>query len=200
MGPLDQSRPWATKDVVGSQRFLQRIWRLVVDEETGALRVSEAEPDDETKRVLHKTIAGVREDYDALRNNTAVAKLTVLTNHLTKNFESTGAPRAAVEPLVIMLAPLAPHIAEELWGRLGHGEMLVRGPFPDPDPQWLLEDTIEIPIQVKGKVRSRIQVAADADEVTIREAALADEKIAALLDGEPRKVIVVPGRMVNVVP
>lgn len=200
MGPLDQSRPWATKDVVGSQRFLQRIWRLVVDEETGALRVSEAEPDDETKRVLHKTIAGVREDYDALRNNTAVAKLTVLTNHLTKNFESTGAPRAAVEPLVIMLAPLAPHIAEELWGRLGHGEMLVRGPFPDPDPQWLLEDTIEIPIQVKGKVRSRIQVAADADEATIREAALADEKIAALLDGEPRKVIVVPGRMVNVVP
>ncbi|MCX2964814.1 leucine--tRNA ligase [Gordonia aquimaris] len=200
MGPLDQSRPWATKDVVGSQRFLQRIWRLVVDEESGALRCSDTEPDDDTIRLLHKTIAGVREDYAELRNNTAVAKLTVLTNHLTKNFEKTGAPRAVVEPLVIMLAPLAPHLAEELWHRLGHDGLLARGPFPEPDPQWLVEDTIEIPIQVKGKVRSRITVAADADEATVRAAALADEKIAPLLDGEPRKVIVVPGRMVNVVP
>jgi len=201
MGPLDQSRPWATKDVVGSQRFLQRIWRLVVDEETGALRVTDAEPDDDTKRLLHKTIAGVREDYEALRNNTAVAKLTVLTNHLTKNFEKTGAPREAVESLVIMLAPLAPHISEELWHRLGHDTLVVRTAFPTADEKWLVEDSIEIPVQVKGKVRSRITVAADADEDTLRTAALADEKIAAILDGaEPRKVIVVPGRLVNVVP
>ena len=201
MGPLDQSRPWATKDVVGSQRFLQRIWRLVVDEESGASRVADAESDDDTKRLLHKTIAGVREDYDALRNNTAVAKLTVLTNHLTKNFEKTGAPRDAVEALVIMLAPLAPHIAEELWHRLGHDTLVVRAPFPVADEAWLVEDTIEIPVQVKGKVRSRITVAADAGEDTLRTTALADEKIAALLDGaEPRKVIVVPGRMVNIVP
>ncbi|MEO9329575.1 leucine--tRNA ligase [Gordonia aurantiaca] len=201
MGPLDQSRPWATKDVVGSQRFLQRIWRLVVDEETGALRVTDAEPDDETKRLLHKTIAGVREDYEALRNNTAVAKLTVLTNHLTKNFEKTGAPREAVESLVIMLAPLAPHIAEELWHRLGHDTLVVRTAFPEADEAWLVEESIEIPVQVKGKVRSRITVAADADEDALRAAALADEKIAAILDGAaPRKVIVVPGRLVNVVP
>ncbi|MFE0750297.1 leucine--tRNA ligase [Gordonia sp. NPDC058843] len=201
MGPLDQSRPWATKDVVGSQRFLQRIWRLVVDEESGALRVADAELDDDTKRLLHKTIAGVREDYDALRNNTAVAKLTVLTNHLTKNFEKTGAPREAVESLVTMLAPLAPHIAEELWHRLGHATLVVRTPFPAADESWLVEDTVEIPVQVKGKVRSRITVAADADEDTLRATALADEKIAAILDGaEPRKVIVVPGRMVNIVP
>ncbi|MFW0783755.1 leucine--tRNA ligase [Gordonia sp. CPCC 206044] len=200
MGPLDQSRPWATKDVVGSQRFLQRIWRLVVDEESGAVRCSDDDLDDDTKRLLNKTIAGVRDDYSELRNNTAVAKLTVLTNHLTKNFEKSGAPRAAVEPLVIMLAPLAPHIAEELWQRLGHETLLARGPFPTADEQWLVEDTVEIPIQVKGKVRSRITVAADADEATVRAAALADEKIAPLLDGEPRKVIVVPGRMVNVVP
>ncbi|OUC77025.1 leucine--tRNA ligase [Gordonia lacunae] len=201
MGPLDQSRPWATKDVVGSQRFLQRIWRLVVDEESGSLRVADTELDDETKRLLHKTIAGVREDYDALRNNTAVAKLTVLTNHLTKNFEKTGAPRDAVEPLVTMLAPLAPHIAEELWHRLGHDTLVVRTPFPVADDAWLVEDTVEIPVQVKGKVRSRITVAADADEDTVRATALADEKIVAILDGaEPRKVIVVPGRMVNIVP
>ncbi|MBD0862812.1 leucine--tRNA ligase [Gordonia sp. zg691] len=201
MGPLDQSRPWATKDVVGSQRFLQRIWRLVVDEESGAVRVADTELDEETKRLLHKTIAGVREDYDALRNNTAVAKLTVLTNHLTKNFEKTGAPREAVESLIIMLAPLAPHVAEELWHRLGHDTLVVRTSFPVADEAWLVEDTVEIPVQVKGKVRSRITVAADADEETLRSTALADEKIVALLDGaEPRKVIVVPGRMVNVVP
>ncbi len=199
MGPLDQSRPWATKDVVGAQRFLQRVWRLVVDEESGAVRVVEEAPDDDTLKILHKTIAGVREDFSNLRNNTAVAKLTELTNHLTKAFPA-GAPRSAVESVIVMLAPLAPHIAEELWQRLGHDALLVHGPFPVADEKWLVEDTIEIPIQVKGKVRSRITVAADADEATVRATALADEKIAPLLDGEPRKVIVVPGRMVNVVP
>ncbi len=200
MGPLDQSRPWATKDVVGAQRFLQRVWRLVVDEETGAVRVSDAEPSDETNKLLHKTIAGTRDDYANLRNNTAVAKLTELTNHLTKAYGSDGAPRSVVEAVVVMMAPLAPHIAEELWSRLGHGEVLAHGPFPVADESLLVEDTIEIPIQVKGKLRSRIQVAADADEATVRALALADDKIAPLLDGEPRKVIVVPGRMVNVIP
>lgn len=199
MGPLDQSRPWATKDVVGAQRFLQRVWRLVVDEESGTLVVVDAELSADTLKRLHKTIAGVREDFEALRNNTAVAKLIEFTNHLTKDYPD-GAPRAAVEPLVTMLAPLAPHIAEELWARMGHEELLVRGPFPVADESQLTEDTVEIPIQVKGKVRSRMTVAADANEETMRAAALADEKIAALLDGEPRKVIVVPGRMVNVVP
>ncbi|MGW0038045.1 leucine--tRNA ligase [Gordonia sp. NPDC003376] len=200
MGPLDQSRPWATKDVVGLQRFLQRVWRLVVDEETGVVRVADADADDETLRLLHKTIAQVREDFAELRNNVAVAALIKLTNHLTKNFEKSGAPRDVVEQLVTMLAPLAPHIAEELWNRLGHEGLLVHGPFPAAEDTWLVEESIEIPVQVKGKVRSRIQVSPDADEATLRAAALADEKIAALLDGEPRKVIVVPGRMVNVVP
>ncbi|GAC66813.1 leucine--tRNA ligase [Gordonia soli] len=199
MGPLDQSRPWATKDVVGAQRFLQRVWRLVVDEESGTVRSVDDAPAEETVKLLHKTISGVREDFSALRNNTAVAKLTELTNHLTKTYPS-GAPRSVVEPLVIMLAPLAPHIAEELWNRLGKDGLLAHGPFPTPDPTLLVEDSVEIPVQVKGKVRSRITVAADADEDTIRATALADEKIAALLDGEPRKVIVVPGKMVNVVP
>ncbi|HMS76994.1 class I tRNA ligase family protein, partial [Gordonia sp. (in: high G+C Gram-positive bacteria)] len=143
--------------------------------------------------------AGVREDFSELRDNTAVAKLMELTGHLTK-FYADGAPRSVVEQLVTMLAPLAPHIAEELWHRLGHDGLLVRGPFPEADPALLVEDTIEIPVQVKGKVRSRIQVPADADETTLREAALADDKIAALLDGEPRKVIIVPGRLVNIVP
>ncbi|MGW3485490.1 leucine--tRNA ligase [Rhodococcus indonesiensis] len=199
MGPLDQSRPWATKDVVGAQRFLQRVWRAAIDEETGTLRVTDAEPTDETLRALNKAIAGVSDDYAGLRDNTAIAKLIEYTNHLTKAYPD-GAPRTAVEPLVLMLAPVAPHLAEELWSRLGHSESLAHGPFPVADEKWLVEDTVEYPIQVNGKVRSRITVPADAAREAIEAAALADEKITALLEGAaPRKVIVVPGKMVNVV-
>ncbi|RBO91482.1 leucine--tRNA ligase [Nocardia puris] len=199
MGPLDLSRPWSTKDVVGAHRFLQRVWRLVVDEETGAVRVIEDAPSPETLRLLHRTIAGVDEDLAALRDNTAGAKLIELTNHLTKTYPD-GAPRTAVEPLVLMLAPLSPHIAEELWERLGHTTSLAHGPFPVADPALLVEDSVEYPVQVNGKVRSRIQVPADADNAAIEAAALADEKIVALLNGAaPRKLIVVPGRLVNIV-
>ncbi|MDQ0378249.1 leucine--tRNA ligase [Amycolatopsis thermophila] len=201
MGPLADSRPWATKDVVGAHRFLQRVWRLVVSEQTGELRVSTAEPTDDDRRMLHRTIAGVRDDYSGLRFNTAGAKLIEYNNHLTKVYgaaEST--PRELVEPLVLMLAPLCPHIAEELWHRLGHEDSLAHGPFPLADEKFLVEDTVEYPIQVNGKVRARIQVPADAAKDAVEAAALADEKIAALLNGgTPRKVIVVPGRLVNVV-
>ncbi|MBS4101811.1 leucine--tRNA ligase [Tsukamurella paurometabola] len=199
MGPLDQDRAWATKDVVGAQRFLQRAWRAVIDEETGAVRVTDETPSDESMRVLHKTIAGVREDYAEMRDNTAIAKLIELTNHLTKAYPG-GAPRVLAEPLVLMLAPVAPHIAEELWNRLGHTESLAHGPFPVAEGQWLVQDTVEIPVQVKGKVRSRITVGADASDEALEAAALADPKIAELLDGAPRKVIVVSGKLVNIVP
>ncbi|WP_024801574.1 leucine--tRNA ligase [Nocardia sp. BMG51109] len=199
MGPLDTSRPWATKDVVGAHRFLQRVWRLVVDEESGAVRTTDAEPSGGTLRLLHKTIDGVDADYAALRDNTAGAKLIELTNHLTKGYPQ-GAPRSVVEPLVLMLAPMAPHIAEELWERLGHSDALAHGPFPVADPALLVEDSVEYPIQVNGKVRSRISVPADADRQTIESAALTDEKLLEFLNGkQPRKVIVVPGRLVNVV-
>ncbi|WP_425302898.1 leucine--tRNA ligase [Nocardia otitidiscaviarum] len=199
MGPLDTSRPWATKDVVGAHRFLQRVWRLVVDEETGAAKVTDAAPSGETLRLLHKTIAGVDDDYANLRDNTAGAKLIELTNHLTKHYPD-GAPRSVAEPLVLMLAPMAPHVAEELWERLGHTTALAHGPFPVADPALLVADSVEYPIQVNGKVRSRVSVPADADNAAVQAAALADEKIAELLGGkEPRKVIVVPGRLVNVV-
>ncbi|WP_067673621.1 leucine--tRNA ligase [Nocardia miyunensis] len=199
MGPLDTSRPWATKDVVGAHRFLQRIWRLVVDEESGAPRVTDAEPAPEALRLLHKTIADAGDDYANLRDNTAGAKLIELTNFLTKNHPE-GAPRSVVEPLVLMLAPMAPHIAEELWERLGHTTALAHGPFPVADPALLVEDSVEYPIQVNGKVRSRVSVPADADTAAVETAALADEKLLEFLNGKtPRKVIVVPGRLVNVV-
>lgn len=152
MGPLEMSRPWATKDVVGAHRFLQRVWRLVVDEETGASRVLDTEPDTETLRLLHRTIVGVSEDYAALRNNTAAAKLIEYTNHLTKQHRD-GVPRSAAEPLALMLAPLAPHLAEELWQRLGHDSSLAHGPFPVADPAYLVADTADYPVQVNGKKR-----------------------------------------------
>lgn len=197
MGPLEASRPWATKDVVGAHRFLQRVWRLVVDESTGSAIVTEDDLSDGTLRLLHRTIAGVAEDYAALRNNTAAAKLIEYTNHLTK--EGVTA-RAAVEPLVLMVAPLAPHLAEELWQRLGHDASLAHGPFPLADPAYLVQDTVEYPVQVNGKVRGRVTVAADAAADAVEAAALADEKVVAFLAGAaPRKVIVVPGRLVNVV-
>jgi leucyl-tRNA synthetase len=202
MGPLEASRPWATKDVVGAHRFLQRVWRLVVDEQTGETRVVDGPPQDldtSTLRVLHRSIVGVAEDYAALRNNTAAAKLIEYTNHLTKEHRD-AVPRAAVEPLVLMLAPLAPHLAEELWLRLGHTTSLAHGPFPVADPAYLVDDTVEYPVQVNGKVRGRVVVAADVDQDTLKAAALADEKVQAFLaGGHPRKVIVVPGRLVNLV-
>jgi leucyl-tRNA synthetase len=191
MGPLDVSRPWETRAVVGAQRFLQRVWRAIVDEETGAVVVADAPAPEEVKRLLHKVIAGVREDMAELRFNTAIAKLIELTNALTK-LEAT--PREIAEPLVLMLAPFAPHISEELWGKLGHEGSLTYADFPVADPALLVEATITYPVQVNGKVRGRVEVAADADEATIRAAALAAVSVAA-----PKKVIVVPGRLVSVV-
>ena len=197
MGPLEASRPWATKDVVGAHRFLQRVWRLVVSEDSGATVATDDELDDATLRLLHRTIAGVADDYAALRNNTAAAKLIEFTNHLTKQSVTS---RAALEPLVLMLAPLAPHLAEELWRRLGHEASLAHGPFPVADETYLVEDSVEYPVQVNGKVRGRVTVAADADSDAVQAAALAEEKVVAFLDGRtPKKVIVVPGRLVNVV-
>jgi leucyl-tRNA synthetase len=199
-GPMDVSRPWSTRDVVGSQRFLQRVWRNLVDETTGALRVSDDEPDEATLRALHKAIAGVHGDFVALHYNTAAAKLIELNNHLTKAYPDGGLPRSVAEPLVLMMAPLTPHIAEELWARLGHTTSLAYGPFPVADERYLVEESVEYPIQVNGKVRSRVTVAADAGADAVEAAALADAKVVELLAGRaPRKVIVVPGRLVNVV-
>ncbi len=199
-GPMEVSRPWSTRDVIGSQRFLQRVWRNLVDEATGELRVTDAEPGDDTLRALNKAIAGVHMDYVALHYNTAAAKLIELNNHLTKAYAAVGVPRSVAEPLVLMMAPLTPHIAEELWARLGHAETLAHGPFPMADVRYLVADSIEYPIQVNGKVRSRVTVAADAVAGDVEVAALADAKVVELLAGRPpRKVIVVPGRLVNVV-
>jgi leucyl-tRNA synthetase len=199
-GPLEVSRPWSTRDVVGSHRFLQRLWRNLVDEQTGVAIVADTEPGVETLRVLHRVIDGVRTDYTALHYNTAAAKLIELNNHLTKDYGPGAVPRSVAEPLVLLLAPMCPHIAEELWSLLGHGETLAYQSFPVADQAYLIAETIEYPIQVNGKVRSRITVPTDASKEDVEAAALAEERIVELLGGgSPRKVIVVPGRLVNVV-
>jgi leucyl-tRNA synthetase len=198
MGPLDVSRPWETRAVVGSQRFLQRLWRNVVSEDTGDTIVSDEPADDETRRILHRTIADVRTEMSAMRFNTAIARLIELNNHVTK---LAAAPREVVEPLVLMVAPVAPHIAEELWQRLGHDESLAFAPFPEADPALLVEETVTCVVQVAGKVRDRLEVPPSSDEDTLRALALASEAVQRVLGGRPvRKVIVRPPRLVNVVP
>ena len=201
-GPLEQSRPWETKAVVGSQRLLQRIWRVVVDEQTGAVRASDdVEPAEATLRALHKAIDGVRDGYATLRFNIAIARITELTNHLTQTYGAdTPVPRSVAEPLVLMVGPLAPHLAEELWSRLGHEESSAWAPFPVAEQRWLVEDTVQVAVQVNGKVRSQVSVPADADAAALEAAARADEKIAGYLDGATiRRVVAVPGRLVNFV-
>ncbi|MDK8546253.1 leucine--tRNA ligase [Corynebacterium pseudodiphtheriticum] len=199
MGPLADSRPWATKDVVGAQRFLQRLWRLVVNENSGEVAVVDAELGKKDLQQLHRTIAGVRDDYENLRVNTVVAKLIEYVNYLTKNYPD-GAPRAAVEPIAVMVAPVAPHIAEELWTRLGHEGTITFVPFPSFDEKYLVDDEIELPVQVNGKVKSRVQVAADISQDDAVAAALADDKVlAAIGEKSVVKQIVVPGRMINLV-
>ncbi|GAA2466709.1 leucine--tRNA ligase [Winogradskya humida] len=195
MGPLDASRPWDTRAVIGSQRFLQRAYRLVVDEDSGAIRVGDTELDAKTRRVLHRVIDGVRGDMEELRFNTAIAKLIELTNALTP---LPAVSREAVEPLVLMMSPFAPHLAEELWRKLGHDDTLAYADFPVADPAQLVAESITYPVQVNGKVKGRVEVAPDTTEDVVRAAAL--DAVADILAGrEPRKVIVVKGKLVSVV-
>jgi leucyl-tRNA synthetase len=197
MGPLDASRPWETRDVVGMYRFVQRLWRNLVDESTGAIRSDLPALDETTDRLVHRTIDGVRADMDAMRFNTAIAKLIELNNHLTK---LGGCPRETAEQMVLMAAPLTPHLAEELWDKLGHDATITYADFPVADPAKLVDERIELPVQINGKVRSRIVVASDAEPATVEAAALADAKIQAALAGStPKKVVVVPGRTVSIV-
>ncbi|KMS75658.1 leucyl-tRNA synthetase [Streptomyces leeuwenhoekii] len=199
MGPLDVSRPWDTRAVVGQFRLLQRLWRNIVDETTGEVTVTDTEPDEETLRALHKAVDGVRQDLEGLRFNTAIAKITELNNHLTK----AGGPvaRPVAEALVLLIAPLAPHIAEELWRKLGHTDSVVHQDFPVADPAYVVDETVTCVVQVKGKVKARLEVPPSISEEELEKVALADEKVVAALDGAGiRKVIVRAPKLVNIVP
>ena len=197
MGPLDLSRPWNTRDVVGSQRFLQRLWRNVVDETTGEVTVTDDAPSEETLRALHRAIADVRAEMEGMRPNTAIAKLITLNNHLTT---LDRVPRAAAEAIVLMVAPLAPHVAEELWERLGHERSLAHEPFPTANEAYLVEETVTCVVQVQGKVRARLEVPPTISDADLEAAALADPAVVRFLDGrEVRKAVVRAPKLVNLV-
>jgi leucyl-tRNA synthetase len=197
MGPLDASKPWNTRDIVGVFRFLQRAWRLVVDEETGSLSLR-SDPDPEVERGLHRMIAKVGADIDKLAHNTAIAAMIEFVNLATQR---GGLTSDQLDRFARALCPLAPHIAEELYARSGHEGLCSLAAWPDFDESMLHDQTIELPVQVKGKVKARITVPADAAESDIIDLATADDRIAEILGGdEPRKVIVVPGKIVNIIP
>lgn len=202
MGPLDVSRPWDTRAVVGQYRLLQRLWRNVVDEATGEVTVvdvPDADVDVTTLRALHKAIDGVGQDMAGLRFNTAIAKITELNNHLTK----TGGPvaRSVAERLVLLVAPLAPHVAEELWRKLGHTGSVVHEAFPAADPAYVVDESVICVVQIKGKVRARLEVSPSISDEDLEALALGDAAVVAALGGAGiRKVIVRAPKLVNIVP
>lgn len=201
MGPLEATKPWSTTGVGGVRGFLDRCWRLVVDERADAItlapQVCDDPPTDEQLRELHRTIDKVTDDIESLSFNTAIAKMMEFVNFATP---LERRPRAILEPFVTILAPFAPHLAEELWEILGRPAPVSLAAWPAVEEKWLKDDTVEIPVQVQGKLRGRVTVAADADAAAIEAAAAADPKIAELLAGKTIvKVVAVPGRMVNFV-
>lgn len=201
MGPLEQVKPWQMAGVEGVYRFLARAWRMVTDEraEHPALNaaVLDAKPTNEQLKTLHKTVKAVTEDIEKLSFNTAISRMMEFVNATGQN---EVRPRSIIEPFVLLLSPFAPHLAEELWQILGHDQTLAYEPWPAWDESYLVEDEIEIPVQVNGKLRAKITVAAEADQVAMQAAAEADDHIRQQLDGKNVvKVIVVPGRMVNFV-
>jgi leucyl-tRNA synthetase len=199
MGPLEQVKPWSTRGVEGVHRFLARVYRLLLDEDSGALAeaVTDDEPSREQLRALHAVIKKVGEDVEGLRFNTAIAAMMEFVNAA---YKWGSVPRAVAEPFVLVLAPFAPHLAEELWEKLGHKESLAYAPWPAYDEALLVEDEKEIAVQVNGKVRGTVTVPADASKEAVLAAAKAQENVARYLEGATiRKEIVVPGRLVNLV-
>jgi len=201
MGPLEAVKPWSMKGVEGVYRFLGRAWRLIVDADADSVRldprVQAVEMTYEQSKEVAKTVAKVTGDFEALRFNTAISRLMEFVNFFTGQ---EVRPRVAMETFSLLLAPMAPHIAEELWQVLGHDQTLTYEKWPESDPALLKDEQVEIPVQVNGKLRGRIVVAADADGAQIEEIAREDPKIAPLLQGKTiRKVVIVPGKLLNFV-
>jgi leucyl-tRNA synthetase len=201
MGPLEAVKPWSMQGVEGVYRFLSRVWRLFIDANAETVKlaatVQDIAPDRETQRKLHQTIQKVTDDLDGLRFNTAIAAMMELTNHLTA---LSVRPRSVLETLTLLLAPFAPHIAEELWHALGHKDTLAYAPWPKSDPALLQVDEVEIVIQINSKPRSRLMVAPNVTKEAMEKLAMDDTKVKELTAGKTiKKVVVIPGKMVNIV-
>jgi leucyl-tRNA synthetase len=199
LGPLDRDKPWNTKGIEGVRRFLDRVWRLYCDNETDELlpSVQDVAPDEASLRVLHRCIADVTERTEQLLFNTAISAMMVFVNEMN---QQEVRPRAVLEQFVLMLAPYAPHLAEELWRKLGHEGTLTYAAWPALDEQYLVEDLVTYVVQVNGKVRDQLSMPAGSDEATVREAALASEKVQKWLQGkEIRKIIFVQDKILGIV-
>jgi len=199
MGPLEQTKAWDTDDVEGVFRFLNRVWRLVVDEESGDLAddLTDEDPDREQLRELHRTIKKVTEDIEERAFNTAIAAMMEFVNAANK---WDTMPRRIAEPFVLLLSPFAPHLSEELWARLGHDESLAYVDWPDYEEALLRREVVEMPVQVDGTVRATIEIDADAEEDEVLAAAREAENVARHLDGKDiQREIYVPGQIVNFV-
>ena len=197
MGPLEAVKPWQTKGVEGVHRFLSRFWRLIVDQDSGALKVTEDSLDKATERAVHVTIKKVTEDIEGVRLNTAIASMMELVNHLVKNGISA---REALEPLTQLLAPFAPHLAEEAWALLGHEGGISYVTWPSFDPTKLVADEVVYPVQVNGKLRAQLALSASVSKEEALAAAKAESNVARYLEGkELAREIFVPKRMINFV-
>jgi leucyl-tRNA synthetase len=199
MGPLEAIKPWNAQGVQGVHRFLHKTWRMIIDEETGDLlqAVKESQADEITLRLLNQTIKKVGDDIESFDFNTAISAMMIFVNHLSKQ---KVRPKSVVEKFVLILSPFAPHIAEELWQRLGHTDSLAYEKWPEYDEKLIAEKEIELAVQVNGKIKDRIIVAADVAEEQIKQEALASEKVIAALAGkQPKKLIVIKSRLVNIV-
>ncbi|MEC0255465.1 leucine--tRNA ligase [Paenibacillus lautus] len=198
MGPLEATKPWNTNGVEGTHRFLSRVWRLFIGDD-GQLnpKIVEGEGTDEFKRTLHKTIKKVTEDFEHMRFNTAISQLMVFIN---EGYKTEELPRKAMENFVQLLSPLAPHLAEELWSRLGYTESVTYVPWPEYDEAWTVEAEVEIVVQVNGKIVERAKISKDMDQEAMQQHSLSLPNVKQALEGKSiRKVIAVPGKLVNIV-
>ncbi len=198
MGPLEQSKAWSTAGVQGVYRFLGRVWRLFVDE-SGALKadIHDKPMDDKQKRLVHQLIQKATQDLDRMQFNTAISAFMVFSNEIAKEPVKS---REAMEIFLKLFSPFAPHMTEELWSKLGHKTLLCRETWPDFDPAQLVESTLEIPVQVNGRLKVRLQVPAALPEADLKAMALADPAFVQALEGKtPARVVVVPKRLVNIV-
>ncbi|MDE2644685.1 MAG: leucine--tRNA ligase [Bacteroidota bacterium] len=192
MGPLEQVKPWSTRGVHGTFRFLSRTWRLITENP-----LSEKEPDQDQLRILHQTIDRVTSDIEELRMNTAIAALMEFVNAA---FKWEDIPRKIAEPFVLLLAPFAPHIAEELWSRFGYKDTLAYVPWPELKQEYLTEEVVDLPVQVNGRVRATIRIAPEADKQEVIRAAMLEPNVRRFLgENPPRREIYVPGRILNLV-
>jgi leucyl-tRNA synthetase len=196
MGPLEAMKPWSSKSVEGISRFLDRVWRLYQDEEGRSILTTQP-PSDELNHALHRTIKKVTEDIEALKFNTAIAQMMVFVNEINPLPER---PKSVLESFALVLAPFAPHIAEELWQRMGHPDTLAYAPWPPFDPALCMDATVTVAVQVNGKLRATIDVARGAEQQAVQDQAFSDERVKKYVEGaQIKKVIYVKEKLLNVV-